>query len=315
MTEAPVEASRHPRIPTVETETVRRALSATAAAGAACVAYGVLIERRWYRLARIEVPGVLRAAGRLTILHVSDVHLVPGQDHRVRFLAGLADEDYDLVVATGDLVGALDAESAAVDAVAPLTSRDRPGLVVLGSNDWYAPVLKSPLAYLTDPQRRSHGAPLDTDRLIDRLARHGYHTLRDATLRLPTSAGTIAIAGLDDPHLDPQTLPDAQTLRIDDGDGSEVLRLGLVHSPYLAALDVLVDAGSDLLLAGHTHGGQVRLPGIGALVDNCDLPLDQARGLSRHRGRPLHVSVGLGHSRYAPFRFACRPEATLLTLS
>lgn len=294
------------------TEPIRRVAAVTAAAGAACVAYGVLIERRWYRLGRLEVPGVLRGSGPLTILHVSDVHLVPGQDHRVRFLAELAEQDYDLVVVTGDLVGALDGESAAVEAVAPLTTRDRPGLVVLGSNDWYAPVLKSPLGYLTDPQRRAHGAPLTTDRLVDGLARHGYHTLRDATLTLPTAAGTVAVVGLDDPHLDPDTLPDPSSLRIDGGD--ELLRLGLVHSPYLAALDVLVDAGSDLLLAGHTHGGQVRLPGIGALVDNCDLPLDQARGLSRHRGRPLHVSVGLGHSRYAPFRFACRPEATLLTL-
>jgi uncharacterized protein len=94
-----------------------------------------------------------------------------------------------------------------------------------------------------------------------------------------------------------------------------LLNLGLVHAPYLAALDVLVDAGHDLLLAGHTHGGQVRLPGIGALTANCDLPLDQARGLSRHRGRVLHVSPGLGHGRYAPFRFACRPEATLLELT
>jgi len=298
----------------VVAEPVRKALGATVIAGAACVAYGGLIERRWYRLGRLEIPGVLRRPGALTILHLSDVHLVPRQQHRVRFLASLADEDYDLVAVTGDLVGALDAEQAAVAALAPLTSRDRPGLVVLGSNDWYAPVIKSPLAYLTDPERRTLGAPLDTDRLTAGLADHGYTTVRDTTLRVSTAAGTVAIAGLDDPHLDPTVLPDAQDLRLDQSADDEVLRLGLVHSPYLAALDVLVDAGSDLLLAGHTHGGQIRLPGIGALVDNCDLPLDQARGLSRHRGRPLHVSVGLGHSRYAPFRFACRPEATLLTL-
>lgn len=290
------------------------AVSATVLAGAACLAYGGLIERRWYRLGRIEIAGVLRQPGPLTILHISDVHLVPRQQHRVRFLASLAREDYDLVVVTGDLVGALDGEQAAVAALAPLTSRDRPGLVVLGSNDWYAPVLKSPLAYLTDPDRRTLGTPLDTDRLVAELAGHGYTTVRDTTLRVSTDAGTVAIAGLDDPHLDPTALPDARDLRLDEGVDGEVLRLGLVHSPYLAALDLLVDAGSDLMLAGHTHGGQIRLPGIGALVDNCDLPLDQARGLSQHRGRPLHVSVGLGHSRYAPFRFACRPEATLLTL-
>jgi predicted MPP superfamily phosphohydrolase len=98
------------------------------------------------------------------------------------------------------------------------------------------------------------------------------------------------------------------------GEGDAALHLGLVHAPYVAALDALSTAGHDLLLAGHTHGGQVRLPGVGALTANCDLPLAQARGESRWRGRRLHVSPGLGHSKYAPVRFACRPEATLLEL-
>ena len=58
----------------------------------------------------------------------------------------------------------------------------------------------------------------------------------------------------------------------------------------------------------------MRIPGVGAVVANCDLPLDRARGESRYRDRWLHVSPGLGHSKYTPFRVACRPEATLLEL-
>jgi predicted MPP superfamily phosphohydrolase len=69
-----------------------------------------------------------------------------------------------------------------------------------------------------------------------------------------------------------------------------------------------------LILAGHTHGGQVRIPGVGALVTNCDIPHERARGLSRWRTSWVNVSAGLGTSKYAPFRFACRPEASLLTL-
>ena len=107
-------------------------------------------------------------------------------------------------------------------------------------------------------------------------------------------------------------LPDPAALRPRADDA--VLHLGLVHAPYTAALDLLVDTDHDLLMSGHTHGGQVRFPPIGAVVANCDLPLDQVRGASRYRDRWLHVSPGLGHSRYAPFRFACRPEATVLTL-
>ena len=73
--------------------------------------------------------------------------------------------------------------------------------------------------------------------------------------------------------------------------------------------------GYDLVLAGHTHGGQLRVPFYGALVTNCGIDRPRARWL--HRWTPgtwLHISAGLGCSPYAPVRFACPPEATLLTL-
>lgn len=291
-----------------------RTLGAAAAAGAGCVAYGTLIERRWYRLSRLRIDGVLRRPGTtLRILHVTDLHQLPNQEHRVTFLRELASLDHDLVVATGDLLGGPDAEELTAAALAPLTSRERPGLVVLGSNDLFGPVLKAPWSYLTQPDRRLTGVRLDTQRLIDRLQEHGYRTLRGETVTVETAAGTVAAGGFDDPHLVTTVLPPPEAVT-PAPDPQAALHLGLVHAPYLAALDVLVDAGHDLLLAGHTHGGQVRLPGVGALVANCDLPLEQTRGLSAHRGRWLHVSAGLGHSPYAPFRFACRPEATLLEL-
>jgi uncharacterized protein len=290
-----------------------RSATAVAGAGAACVTYGTLVERRWYRLRHVTIPGVLRRPGRLRVLQVADLHLVPGQDHRIRFLASLAGLGHDLAVASGDLLGAPHAEELTADALAPLTAAGQPGLAVLGSNDFYAPVRKSPFSYFTSPTRRTFGIPLDTERLVSRLAHHGYETVVDATTTVSTPLGEVAVGGLHDPHLPWTRLPDADVVT-PPIDGA-VLNLGLVHAPYVAALDLLVDAGHDLLLAGHTHGGQVRLPGIGALTANCDIPLDQARGLSTWRGRPLHVSPGLGHSRYAPFRFACRPEATLLELT
>jgi uncharacterized protein len=290
-----------------------RPLGAAAAIGATCVAYGVPIDRHWYVLRREQLNGALRRAGTLRILHISDVHLQPGQVRRIGFLTSLAAEPYDLVVATGDLLGASGAEDAAVDALASLTTDGRPGLAVLGSNDLYGPVFKSPLSYFTAPRDRRHGSRLDTDRLVAGLAEAGWTTLRNNTTVVPTRAGTVAAGGIDDPHLHTTRLPTSAevTPPVDDA----VASIGLVHAPYRDALDVLVDAGHDLLLAGHTHGGQVRLPGIGALVANCDLPLGQTRGPSRYRDRWLHVSAGLGHSRYAPFRFACRPEASLLTLT
>lgn len=73
--------------------------------------------------------------------------------------------------------------------------------------------------------------------------------------------------------------------------------------------------GMDLIFAGHTHGGQVCVPGYGALITNCDLDTARVKGLSRHGAAHLHVSGGLGTSPFAPYRFANRPEVTLLTLT
>lgn len=298
-----------------------RAITSVGALGAGCVAYGTLVERRWYRLRHVHLRGALRPGVQrpVRVLHVSDVHFDPPQEHRRRFLADVARETVDLVVLTGDLLGATEAEDAAVAALAPLTADGTPGVMVLGSNDLFGPTFKNPAAYFTDPDRRVHGEPLDTPRLLDGLARHRIRTLRNEATVVPTAAGPVAVGGIDDPHLNDTALPAPDVLRPTVEGGSEptdeaVLHLGLVHAPYTAALDLLVDTDHDVLLSGHTHGGQVRLPPFGALVGNCDLPLDQVRGASRYRDAWLHVSPGIGHSRYAPFRFACRPEATVLTL-
>jgi A/G-specific adenine glycosylase len=87
------------------------------------------------------------------------------------------------------------------------------------------------------------------------------------------------------------------------------------------AADLPDTLSTDLITWRETPGAPVdvqdmlvRIPGVGAVVANCDLPLDRARGASHYRDRWLHVSPGLGHSKYTPFRIACRPEATLLEL-
>jgi predicted MPP superfamily phosphohydrolase len=142
--------------------------------------------------------------------------------------------------------------------------------------------------------------------LVAGLEERGWLVLSNRRGRL----GDVELAGMDDPHIrrdDPGVaVPPA-------GDRTR-LRIGVVHSPYRRSLDAFERNGYGLLLAGHTHGGQVRLPGVGALVTNCDLPRRQARGLSRWGASWLHVSGGLGTSKFARFRFACRPEASLLTV-
>lgn len=249
---------------------------------------------------------------------MSDLHLSPSDEALARFVRRLAHEPVDLVVATGDLVGAVGFEDATVELLATLTSDGTPGVAVLGSNDFYAPAQKSPHHYFTNPGLRVLGPKLDTDRLRQGLAATGWRILDNERTTLHLPPAVVEVAGLVDPHLDPQGLPARAVIA--SREPAAALRLGLVHAPYVRALNLLAAAGYDVILAGHTHGGQIRLPPFGALVTNCDLPPRLARGSSRWAApaRPdsvwLHVSGGLGQSRYAPIRFACRPEASLLEL-
>ncbi len=291
--------------------TLTRGAAALAALGAGCVAYGTLIEPRWYRLRHETLP-VLRGEGQVRILLLADTHLSPPDRPLERFVERLAELDVDLVVAAGDLIGAEGAEDATVRLLEPLVADGTPAIAVLGSNDQYAPTGKSPFGYFLDPDRRLHGPPLDTATFRRGLKGTGWLLLEGERAALDTPAGRVHVAGLPDPHLRTAPMPPPDAIRAPD-DG--VLHLGIVHAPYRRALDLLDDAGYDLLLSGHTHGGQVRFPPFGALTTNSDLPTDRARGTSRHGAAWLHVTAGLGQSPYAPFRFACRPEASLLTLT
>jgi uncharacterized protein len=286
--------------------TLARLAGVAAAAGAACVGYGILVERDWYRLRRERVEALGPGQPSLTVLHLSDLHMTAADTRRMAFLERLAAEPVDLVVLTGDMLG----EPAGLGPVLESLGRFRPRLgavAVLGSNDYFAPRFLNPLAYFMGPSsRRRRSAPGNPWReLVAGLEARGWTVLANRSGQL----GDVELAGLDDPHIgrdDPRVLGPAN--------GDTRLRLGVVHSPYRRALDAFERNGYGLVLAGHTHGGQVCLPGVGALVTNCDLPREQVRGLSRWGSSWLHVSAGLGTSKYAPFRFACRPEASLLTV-
>jgi predicted MPP superfamily phosphohydrolase len=294
--------------------TTRRLAGASAAIGAACVAYGVVVEQRWFRRRDVTLPGALASGPPLRILHVADTHLTPPDRRMTRFIRQLAEEvEVDLVVASGDLLGAVGSEDATIEMLAPFTADGTPGLVVLGSNDLFGPTPKSPLLYFTDPEARRLGQPLETDRFVAGLATTGWTVVRNGWTSVVAGGRTIAVSGMDDPHMPSNVLPDVATLTPNIA-GAD-LHLGLVHAPYVDAVDRLLTVGCRLVLSGHTHGGQVRLPGVGALVGNCDLPLEQVRGATRRGDAWLHVTPGLGQSAYAPFRFGCRPEASVLHLT
>jgi len=301
-----------------------RTVGGVAALGAAGVAYAGLVERNWYALRRFTVPVLPPGTRPLRVLQVSDLHLVPTQRRRIEWVRGLATLEPDLVLDTGDNLAALDAVPGALRAMEPLFAF--PGAFVMGSNDYYAPIPKNPARYLT--RRHAHAPPgrvrLPVEDLRAGLLAGGWLDLDNARATLDVAGVEVELVGTDDAHV--------RFDRYDDVAGpaspSAALTLGVTHAPYQRVLDPMAADGAGLLVAGHTHGGQLAVPLYGALVTNCDLPTDRAKGLSRwwpgagsapSSSAPadaawLHVSAGLGTSPYAPVRFACRPEASLLTL-
>jgi predicted MPP superfamily phosphohydrolase len=291
--------------------------TAVLAGGAATVAYASLIERTHWTLRRFDVPVLPPGAAPLRVLHLSDLHMTAGQRGKQEWVAGLADLRPDLVIDTGDNLAGMDAVPGTLRALEPLL--DLPGAFVLASNDYYAPRPKNPLKYFKPDHKRVHGDELPWRDLRDGLTGRGWLDLTNSTGALTVAGTRIAFAGVDDPHL--------RLDRYDDvagqADPTADLRIGLVHSPEPRVLDRFTADGYDLLLAGHTHGGQLRVPFYGALVTNCGIDRQQVRWLHRWAepsaehpsGTWLHVSAGLGTSPYAPYRLACPPEATLLTLT
>lgn len=306
-------------MPSAPARTALTVLGTAGAVAAGAAVWGIGIERHLFTV-RFHELAVLPAGARpMRVLHVSDAHMAPWQRRKQRWMAALAELQPDLVVNTGDNMGHPDGLRGLRTAFDPL--RGIPGVFVHGSNDHAAPSPRNPLRYFTGPSKVTHTAePLDTDALDGYLADElGWLNLNNAGGTLNAGDLRIAAFGVSDAHRgwdDLEVLPGlVSQLR---ADGSADLTIGVTHAPYRRVLDDFVDLGADAIFAGHTHGGQVRVPGFGALVANCDIPLRQARGLSEwtHAGRtaPLNVSAGLGHSIYAPVRFACRPEASLLTL-
>ncbi len=289
---------------------VTRAAVGTALTGAACLAYAAGVEVRSFRLRRQSVPVLPAGQPPLRILQLTDLHMTPGQHRKQEWVRSLAALKPDLVIDTGDNLAHLEAVPSVLHALEPLL--ELPGAFVLGSNDIYAPVPKNPARYLmADTGDRSHSVELPWRDLRDQMAGAGWADLTNVRSRVLAGSRDVELIGVDDPHIWRDRYDAVEGPPSPDAD----LSLGVVHAPYHRVVDRMAADGFPLVLAGHTHGGQLRVPLYGALVSNCDLDPRRARGLSRHSATTLlHVSAGLGTSPYAPVRFACPPEATLLTL-
>ena len=285
---------------------VAAALTGAAAAG---IVYSTVLERRWYALRRVEVPVLDTGAWPIRLLHLSDLHITPDHQHKAAWVSALADLRPDLVVNTGDSLSHQQAVPMVVKAFGPLL--DVPGAFVFGNNDYFAPRPKSPHRYFLKSHPLPKADPLPWRDLRAAQAERGWIDLTNRKQILTVRGQRIALAGVDDPHLK----RDRSSEIAGTADRDAVVRIGVAHSPEPRVLDAFAGDGYDLVVAGHTHGGQIRVPGYGAIVTNSGIDRGRARGLSRWGADMwLNVSAGLGNSPYMPVRFCCRPEATLLTL-
>jgi predicted MPP superfamily phosphohydrolase len=280
----------------------------------ATIGYAALIERNWFTLRRYQVPVLPPEAEPVRILHISDAHLTPRRGRLISWIRALDDLDPHLVVNTGDCIAHPQAVPSFLDALGPLL--DRPGVFVFGSNDRYSPKPKNPTRYLwrtSTGEHDRHTPDLPWEKLGEGMTQAGWIDLNNQRARLTAGGLDIALAGVDDSHIN----RDRYDRVAGPADPAAGLRIGVMHSPEPRVLDRFITDGYELLFAGHTHGGQLCLPMVGTLVTNCGIDRDRARGLHRHPADGqawLHVSAGLGTSPWAPVRFACRPEASLLTL-
>jgi predicted MPP superfamily phosphohydrolase len=314
-------------------DATRGALTALAAASAGALAWGTLIERNLYTLRQVTAPVLAPGSAPVRVLHISDLHMAPWQRGKQDWIRSLAAWKPDLIVDTGDNLGHERGIEGIEYALEPF--RGTPGVFVNGSNDYFGPTPKNPLKYFMGPStRHPRPANLDVGRLESFFGELGWLDLNNAAGELTINGNLLEFFGVDDPHrnydrldLLPGALDDLR--ENDDTDSvwpddrpdgqAPAVSIGVAHAPYQRVLNTFVTYGARMIFAGHTHGGQVCVPGFGALVTNCDIPRAQVKGLSlwNHalRAAYVNVSAGLGTSIYAPVRFACRPEASLVTLT
>ena len=265
-----------------------------------------------YQLREATLPVLPPGAASIRVLHFSDLHLTPKRSTEIADIKSFIGQKPDLVISTGDFLAHADSVPVVMDALAALL--ELPGLFVFGSNDYHSPRFKNPFTYLLkDHGKRILGDELPWMDLERSLVDRGWINLNHHRAVVTVNGTKIEARGTDDAHLNRDKYAE-----VAGQPGDCDLAIGVTHAPYLRILEAMSKDNLDIIFAGHTHGGQVRLPwpgGSKALTTNCDLPNWRARGVTHPPGEPwLNVSAGMGTSPFARIRVASPPEVSLITL-
>ena len=215
-------------------KTIATTIGGLGAAGMGALAYGAS-QTSNFQLKEYELPllapGTLRGQDSFDVLHIADLHMIPGAKRKVEFVSSLDALEPDLVINTGDNLSDLRGVPWVLDALGPLL--DRPGAFVFGTNDYWAPKPVNPFKYLLDQKREPSYVDLPWEGMRAAFIERGW---RDATHhRLEFKVGDVrlALAGVDDPHHDLDRYEEIAGAPNADAD----LSIGLLHAPYRRVLD------------------------------------------------------------------------------
>jgi len=284
--------------------------------GAFVIWYAHKIEANRFRLERLkvklgatnkpftaEVNGANGTKPRLTILHLSDLHLVANDWQKSDFLREVTSAQYDLVMLTGDI---FENEGGLPFAADLLVKKPRLGaFAVFGNKDyyhygWWRKISNKLLGHYSVPKAKRDMAPW-----FDHLRAVGYQILQNQFVRIPEAK--LSLIGVDFPGIHEESLKElAGEAEKDD------LLLALFHLPK--NLEAFSEAGIQFDLGGHTHGGQIRVPGMGAIITDSELPRHEASGLLKRGNTIFHISRGLGADPRTNIRLFCPPAATVIEL-
>lgn len=264
---------------------------AVAGAGAvACILDAALIEPNALCVKRVHLPARRDVDGLsgLRLAHLSDLHIEGRGWKRATTVAAIDAinrQDIDLIALTGDFIGAGRGARAAVELLSTLRT-DVPRVAVFGNHD------------------HVYGRTY-LEFLWSGLEDAGVIVLNNEAVSLSMPSGSVSIGGVDDAYSDRDNL-DAVRREMARVSGPRIL---LTHYPDLA--ERLRDGEIQLSLAGHSHGGQIRLPVVASWVHRLHARTAYGKGLFRVNGNPMYVSPGIGMSGI-PMRFRNPPEIAVI---
>lgn len=281
----------------------------------------------------------------LTFLHLSDFHLRKNSKGKklFKFVRSLNKLNVDFILITGDLTENDKNIEYLISMLSPLKAKYGK-YAVFGVHDHYNKALVEFIRNMFKKKKR-YKRENDVTYMAKRLKDIGIEVLRNESRMINIGSYDICdveIIGLDDPiinkidivkafshidHIDSlkllkksdyknayKSIFKLKEEKIHKINNRGKLRIILMHTPDTNSIINLARKEVDIIFGGHTHGGQVRLPLVGAVVSGCKIKTKFASGLFYFRNFVLYVTRGLGEGRYSQFRFYCQPEASLVKI-